>query len=130
MRTILGIAIELFEYNNAWRSSVLFLAFFIITIASLQMLEKPNLKVSESDAGRAVEIIADQIGVTEETQEKAKSLIERTKDQYQAFKDHKHKEVPAKPGNEASTQVDQTTDTPQNQTTKTEPTTLDTLNEL
>jgi hypothetical protein len=75
MRTILGIAIELFEYNNAWRSSVLFLAFFIITIASLQMLEKPNLKVSESDAGRAVEIIADQIGVTEETQEKAKSLI-------------------------------------------------------
>lgn len=128
MRTILGIAIELFEYNNAWRSSVLFLAFFIITIASLQMLEKPNLKVSESDAGRAVEIIADQIGVTEETQEKAKSLIERAKDQYQAFKDHK--EVPATPENEASTQVDQTTDTPQNQTTKPEPTTLDTLNEI
>ena len=128
MRTILGIAIELFEYNNAWRSSVLFLAFFIITIASLQMLEKPNLKVSEADAGRAVEIIADQIGVTEETQEKAKSLIERAKDQYQAFKDHK--EVPAKPENQASTQVDQTTETPQNQTTKPEPTTLDTLNEI
>lgn len=128
MRTILGIAIELFEYNNAWRSSVLFLAFFIITIASLQMLEKPNLKVSESDAGRAVEIIADQIGVTEETQEKAKSLIERAKDQYQAFKDHK--EVLAKPENQASTQVDQTTETPQNQTTKPEPTTLDTLNEI
>ncbi|MCP4234485.1 MAG: hypothetical protein GY770_13015 [Aestuariibacter sp.] len=128
MRTILGIAIELFEYNNAWRSSVLFLAFFIITIASLQMLEKPNLKVSESDAGRAVEIIADQIGVTEETQEKAKSLIERAKDQYQALKNHK--EVPATPENETSTQVDQTTETPQNQTTKTEPTTLDTLNEL
>lgn len=119
MRTILGIAIELFEYNNAWRSSVLFLAFFIITIASLQMLEKPNLKVSESDAGRAVEIIADQIGVTEETQEKAKSLIERAKDQYQALKNHK--EVPATPENETSTQVDQTTETPQNQTTKTEP---------
>ncbi len=92
------------------------------------MLEKPNLKVSESDAGRAVEIIADQIGVTEETQEKAKSLIERAKDQYQALKNHK--EVPATPENETSTQVDQTTETPQNQTTKTEPTTLDTLNEL
>jgi len=128
MRTVLGIAIELFEYNSAWRSSVLFLAFFIITIASLQFLEKPNLMVSRSDTSKAVEIIANQIGVTEETQEKAKSLMERAKDKYQAFKDRKEKPISTK--DDISTQVDQTAETPQNQTTTPEPTTLDTLNEL
>jgi len=126
MRKTLGIAIELFEYNSAWRSSVLFLAFFIFTIASLQVLEKPNLKFSKTGAGKAVEIIADQIGVSEETQEKAKSLIDRAKDQYLSLNDRKEDSIE----NKVSTKVDQKADTPQNQTTTPEPTTLDTLNEL
>jgi hypothetical protein len=128
MRTVLGIATELFEYNNAWRSSVLFLAFFIVTIASLQVLEKPNIKVSKSETGKAVEVIAGQIGVPEKTQEKAKSLIKRAKEQYQAFKDHK--EQPALQENGVSTKVDQKSVIPQDQISHPEPTTLETLNEL
>jgi len=128
MRTVLGIATELFEYNNAWRSSVLFLAFFIATIASLQILEKPNIKGSKSETGKAVEIIADQIGVPEKTQEKAKSFIKMAKDRYQAFKGHK--EEPTSPENRVSTKVDQKSVMPQDQISHPEPTTLDTLNEL
>lgn len=128
MRTVLGIATELFEYNNAWRSSVLFLAFFIATIASLQILEKPNIKGSKSETGKAVEIITDQIGVPEKTQEKAKSLIKRAKERYQAFKDHKQE--PTSPEKGVSTKVDQKSVIPQDQISHPEPTTLDSLNEL
>jgi hypothetical protein len=123
---LIGIANELFEYNKFWQSSVLFLFFFIVSTISINLMTKPNAQFSNSNTEKAIGIISEHLGVSDENQARVKSLVDKAKEKFKGIKENKKtinkQEVPV------SSQFDQTTVKPQNQD-KPKPTTLDTLNE-
>ncbi len=125
MRKILGIAIELFEYNKSWQTSVLFLTFFVISTLSIHLMKKPDIQATGADTNKALDIISEQIGLSDEQKEIAESLIEKAKSKYQNLK-QKSPDTEVK----ILSTVDQEPPDQQNKEMISKPTTLDTLNEI
>lgn len=120
MKSLIGIAIEQFEYNTRWKLAVIFLAFFAFSTISLKLLVAPKIEISQKNGNAAIELLSDKLNLSEDSENKAKGIL----DKISSLSSSKSGNDPQ---DAISTPVDETNEVIDHR--KHEPTTLETLNE-
>ena len=75
MKSIIGIALEQFEYNERWRLAVIFLTFFLFSTISLQLLVSPKIEISEENGNAAIDLISEKLHLSKDNEKMAKNIF-------------------------------------------------------
>ena len=121
MKSLIGIAIEQFEYNTRWKLAVIFLTFFAFSTISLKLLVAPKIEISHKNGNAAIELLSDKLNLSEDSENKAKGILDKISSKLSSTKSGND------PQDAISTSVDETNEVIDHR--QHEPTTLETLNE-
>jgi len=128
MKALIGIAIEQFEYNERWKTIVIFLVFFSLSTLSLNFLVAPKVKFTKENGNAAIDLLSEKLNLSSESEEKANSIIDGIKDIFTNGKEDLLKtDEKENKKTDLSIKVDALQEPVENVPEK--PTTLETLNE-
>jgi len=121
MKSLIGIAIEQFEYNTRWKLAVIFLSFFVFSTISLKLLVAPKIEISQKNGNAAIELLSDKLDLSEDSENKAKGILDKISRKLSSTKSENDLQ------DAISTPVDENKEVIDHR--ENEPTTLETLNE-
>ncbi len=129
MKSIIGIANELFEYNLMWQRSVIFLFFFVTSLISLNLMRTPDIDVTKEDAKAVAALLYDKLKTSEETRTLINKSITKVKGKYKDIKNNRAENIKTRAQELMPSIVDDGVKKEDAAKNITKPTTIDILNE-